>query len=134
MVVVVWFFSGVVLWFDGVMFGFLLCGLLFLCVDDVNCLVFVVVGMGLFLYVWFMCIVLFEGYYEMLVDVFEDVGVLFDWCCSVYCVVLLVGLLKCKVWVVLKMGLRVVLKFVVKLVFKKVFMLVVKFVLKLVLV
>ncbi|MDN7620129.1 TfoX/Sxy family protein [Burkholderia cenocepacia] len=85
------FFSGAALRLDGVMFGFLSRGSLFLRVDDVNRPAFVAAGMGPFSYARPTRTVSLEGYYETPADVLEDAGALFDWCRSAYRAALLAG-------------------------------------------
>ena len=69
---------------DGVMFGFMSRGSLFLRVDDVNRPAFVAAGMGPFSYERPTRTVSLDGYYETPADVLEDAGALFDWCRSAY--------------------------------------------------
>ncbi|WP_175875044.1 TfoX/Sxy family protein [Burkholderia sp. BCC0097] len=90
-VVVARFFSGAALRLDGVMFGFMSRGSLFLRVDDVNRPAFVAAGMGPFSYARPTRTVSLEGYYETPADVLEDAGALFDWCRSAYRAALLAG-------------------------------------------
>ncbi|MDF3084425.1 TfoX/Sxy family protein [Burkholderia sola] len=90
-VVVVRFFSGAALRLDGVMFGFMSRGSLFLRVDDVNRPAFVAAGMGPFSYARPTRTVSLEGYYETPADVLEDAGALFDWCRGAYRAALLAG-------------------------------------------
>ncbi|MCA8235719.1 TfoX/Sxy family protein [Burkholderia cenocepacia] len=90
-VVVARFFSGAALRLDGVMFGFMSRGSLFLRVDDVNRPAFVAAGMGPFSYARPTRTVALEGYYETPADVLEDAGALFDWCRSAYRAALLAG-------------------------------------------
>lgn len=90
-VVVARFFSGAALRLDGVMFGFMSRGSLFLRVDDVNRPAFVAAGMGPFSYARPTRIVALEGYYETPADVLEDAGALFDWCRSAYRAALMAG-------------------------------------------
>ncbi|RQV07943.1 competence protein TfoX [Burkholderia cenocepacia] len=90
-VAVVRFFSGAALRLDGVMFGFMSRGSLFLRVDDVNRPAFVAAGMGPFSYARPTRTVSLEGYYETPADVLEDAGALFDWCRSAYRAALLAG-------------------------------------------
>ncbi|NTZ87927.1 TfoX/Sxy family protein [Burkholderia metallica] len=90
-VAVVRFFSGAALRLDGVMFGFMSRGSLFLRVDDVNRPAFVAAGMGPFSYARPTRTVALEGYYETPADVLEDAGALFDWCRSAYRAALLAG-------------------------------------------
>lgn len=78
------FFSGAAMRLDGVMFGFMSRGSLFLRVDDVNRPAFVAAGMGPFSYARPTRTVALEGYYETPADVLEDAGALFDWCRSAY--------------------------------------------------
>lgn len=85
------FFSGAAMRLDGVMFGFLARGSLFLRVDDVNRPAFVAAGMGPFSYTGRTRTVALEGYYETPADVLEDAGALFDWCRSAYRAALLAG-------------------------------------------
>ncbi|KOR23153.1 TfoX/Sxy family protein [Burkholderia cenocepacia] len=85
------FFSGAALRLDGVMFGFLSRGSLFLRVDEVNRPAFVAAGMGPFSYARPTRTVSLEGYYETPADVLEDAGALFDWCRSAYRAALLAG-------------------------------------------
>ncbi|MCU9953729.1 MULTISPECIES: TfoX/Sxy family protein [Burkholderia] len=85
------FFSGAALRLDGVMFGFLARGSLFLRVDDVNRPVFVAAGMGPFSYSGRTRTIALEGYYETPADVLEDAGALFDWCRGAYRAALLAG-------------------------------------------
>ncbi|KVH03525.1 competence protein TfoX [Burkholderia anthina] len=85
------FFSGAALRLDGVMFGFLSRGSLFLRVDDVNRPAFVAAGMGPFSYARPTRTVALEGYYETPADVLEDAGALFDWCRGAYRAALLAG-------------------------------------------
>jgi len=85
------FFSGAALRLDGVMFGFLARGSLFLRVDDVNRPAFVAAGMGPFSYSGRTRTVALEGYYETPADVLEDAGALFDWCRGAYRAALLAG-------------------------------------------
>ncbi|OXI67856.1 competence protein TfoX [Burkholderia sp. AU28863] len=85
------FFSGAALRLDGVMFGFMSRGSLFLRVDDVNRPAFVAAGMGPFSYARPTRTVSLEGYYETPADVLEDAGALFDWCRSAYRAALLAG-------------------------------------------
>ncbi|MPV56753.1 competence protein TfoX [Burkholderia sp. HI2761] len=85
------FFSGAALRLDGVMFGFMSRGSLFLRVDDVNRPAFVAAGMGPFSYARPTRTVALEGYYETPADVLEDAGALFDWCRSAYRAALLAG-------------------------------------------
>ena len=79
-VTVVRFFSGAAMRLDGVMFGFMSRGSLFLRVDDVNRPAFVAAGMGPFSYERPTRTVSLDGYYETPADVLEDAGALFDWC------------------------------------------------------
>ncbi|MFP3615776.1 TfoX/Sxy family protein, partial [Paraburkholderia sp. SIMBA_050] len=81
---VVRFFSGAAMRLDGVMFGFMSRGSLFLRVDDVNRPAFVAAGMGPFSYERPTRTVALEGYYETPADVLEDAGALFDWCRGAY--------------------------------------------------
>jgi TfoX/Sxy family transcriptional regulator of competence genes len=90
-VVVARFFSGAAMRLDGVMFGFMSRGSLFLRVDDVNRPAFVAAGMGPFSYARPTRTVALEGYYEAPADVLEDAGALFDWCRSAYRAALLAG-------------------------------------------
>ncbi|MCA8098160.1 TfoX/Sxy family protein [Burkholderia contaminans] len=90
-VTVVRFFSGAAMRLDGVMFGFMSRGSLFLRVDDVNRPAFVVAGMGPFSYERPTRTVSLDGYYETPADVLEDAGALFDWCRSAYRAALLAG-------------------------------------------
>lgn len=90
-VAVVRFFSGAALRLDGVMFGFMSRGSLFLRVDDVNRPAFVAAGMGPFSYARPTRTVSLEGYYETPADVLEDAGTLFDWCRGAYRAALLAG-------------------------------------------
>ena len=90
-VAVVRFFSGAALRLDGVMFGFMSRGSLFLRVDDVNRPAFVAAGMGPFSYERPTRTVALEGYYETPADVLEDTGALFDWCRGAYRAALLAG-------------------------------------------
>ncbi|MBP0717926.1 TfoX/Sxy family protein [Burkholderia sola] len=90
-VAVVRFFSGAALRLDGVMFGFMSRGSLFLRVDDVNRPAFVAAGMGPFSYARPTRTVSLEGYYETPADVLEDAGALFDWCRGAYRAALLAG-------------------------------------------
>ncbi|WP_322080627.1 TfoX/Sxy family protein [Burkholderia cenocepacia] len=90
-VAVVRFFSGAALRLDGVMFGFMSRGSLFLRVDDVNRPAFVAAGMGPFSYARPTRTVALEGYYETPADVLENAGALFDWCRSAYRAALLAG-------------------------------------------
>jgi len=76
---------------DGVMFGFMSRGSLFLRVDDVNRPAFVAAGMGPFSYERPTRTVALEGYYETPADVLEDAGALFDWCRGAYRAALLAG-------------------------------------------
>lgn len=85
------FFSGAALRLDGVMFGFLARGSLFLRVDDVNRPAFVAAGMGPFSYSGRTRTIALEGYYETPADVLEDAGALFDWCRGAYRAALLAG-------------------------------------------
>lgn len=85
------FFSGAAMRLDGVMFGFMSRGSLFLRVDDVNRPAFVAAGMGPFSYSRPTRTVALEGYYETPADVLEDAGALFDWCRSAYRAALLAG-------------------------------------------
>ena len=85
------FFSGAAMRLDGVMFGFMSRGSLFLRVDDVNRPAFVAAGMGPFSYARPTRTVSLEGYYETPADVLEDAGALFDWCRSAYRAALLAG-------------------------------------------
>ena len=85
------FFSGASLRIDGVMFGFMSRGSLFLRVDDVNRPAFVAAGMGPFSYPGRTRTVALEGYYETPADVLEDAGALFDWCRGAYRAALLAG-------------------------------------------
>ncbi|QTO20878.1 TfoX/Sxy family protein [Burkholderia seminalis] len=85
------FFSGAALRLDGVMFGFMSRGSLFLRVDDVNRPAFVAAGMGPFSYTRPTRTVALEGYYETPADVLEDAGALFDWCRGAYRAALLAG-------------------------------------------
>ena len=78
------FFSGAAMRLDGVMFGFMSRGSLFLRVDDVNRPAFVAAGMGPFSYERPTRTVSLDGYYETPADVLEDAGALFDWCRSAY--------------------------------------------------
>lgn len=100
------FFSGAALRLDGVMFGFLSRGSLFLRVDDVNRPAFVAAGMGSFSYARPTRTVSLEGYYETPADVLEDAGALFDWCRSAYRAALLAGPPKRKARAVSKTGSR----------------------------
>ncbi|WP_241301413.1 TfoX/Sxy family protein [Burkholderia cenocepacia] len=100
------FFSGAALRLDGVMFGFLSRGSLFLRVDDVNRPAFVAAGMGPFSYPRPTRTVSLEGYYETPADVLEDAGALFDWCRSAYRAALLAGPPKRKARAVSKTGSR----------------------------
>ncbi|HHT8900875.1 TPA: TfoX/Sxy family protein [Burkholderia cenocepacia] len=100
------FFSGAALRLDGVMFGFLSRGSLFLRVDDVNRPAFVAAGMGPFSYARPTRTVSLEGYYETPADVLEDAGALFDWCRSAYRAALLAGPPKRKARAVSKTGSR----------------------------
>ncbi|HIH2619431.1 TPA: TfoX/Sxy family protein [Burkholderia cenocepacia] len=100
------FFSGAALRLDGVMFGFLSRGSLFLRVDDVNRPAFVAAGMGPFSYARPTRTVALEGYYETPADVLEDAGALFDWCRSAYRAALLAGPPKRKARAVSKTGSR----------------------------
>ncbi|MDN7902765.1 TfoX/Sxy family protein [Burkholderia diffusa] len=88
---VVRFFSGAAMRLDGVMFGFMSRGSLFLRVDDVNRPAFVAAGMGSFSYERPTRTVALEGYYETPADVLEDAGALFDWCRGAYRAALLAG-------------------------------------------
>ncbi|MGU7812458.1 TfoX/Sxy family protein [Burkholderia sp. AW49-1] len=88
---VVRFFSGAAMRLDGVMFGFMSRGSLFLRVDDVNRPAFVAAGMGPFSYERPTRTVALEGYYETPADVLEDAGALFDWCRGAYRAALLAG-------------------------------------------
>lgn len=90
-VTVVRFFSGAAMRLDGVMFGFMSRGSLFLRVDDVNRPAFVAAGMGPFSYERSTRTVSLDGYYEAPADVLEDAGALFDWCRSAYRAALLAG-------------------------------------------
>ncbi|WP_175812756.1 TfoX/Sxy family protein [Burkholderia contaminans] len=90
-VTVVRFFSGAAMRLDGVMFGFMSRGSLFLRVDDVNRPAFVAAGMGPFSYERPTRTVSLDGYYETPADVLEDAGALFDWCRSAYRAALLAG-------------------------------------------
>ncbi|VWC04448.1 TfoX/Sxy family protein [Burkholderia metallica] len=90
-VTVVRFFSGAAMRLDGVMFGFMSRGSLFLRVDAVNRPAFVAAGMGSFLYERPTRTVALAGYYETPADVLEDAGALFDWCRSAYRAALLAG-------------------------------------------
>ncbi|WP_396332284.1 TfoX/Sxy family protein [Burkholderia anthina] len=85
------FFSGAAMRLDGVMFGFLARGSLFLRVDDVNRPAFIAAGTGPFSYTGRTRTVALEGYYETPADVLEDAGALFDWCRSAYRAALLAG-------------------------------------------
>ncbi|KWC88558.1 competence protein TfoX [Burkholderia cepacia] len=85
------FFSGAAMRLDGVMFGFMSRGSLFLRVDDVNRPAFVAAGMGPFSFARPTRTVSLEGYYETPADVLEDAGALFDWCRSAYRAALLAG-------------------------------------------
>ncbi|WP_175716109.1 TfoX/Sxy family protein [Burkholderia anthina] len=85
------FFSGAALRLDGVMFGFLARGSLFLRVDDVNRPAFIAAGMRPFSYTGRTRTVALEGYYETPADVLEDAGALFDWCRGAYRAALLAG-------------------------------------------
>ncbi|WP_322026341.1 TfoX/Sxy family protein [Burkholderia sp. BCC1977] len=85
------FFSGAAMRLDGVMFGFIARGSLFLRVDDVNRPAFVAAGMGPFSYERPTRTVALEGYYETPADVLEDAGALFDWCRGAYRAALLAG-------------------------------------------
>ncbi|WP_321791799.1 TfoX/Sxy family protein [Burkholderia pyrrocinia] len=85
------FFSGAAMRLDGVMFGFLARGSLFLRVDDVNRPAFVAAGMGPFSYSGRTRTIALEGYYETPADVLEDAGALFDWCRGAYRAALLAG-------------------------------------------
>ncbi|RQS53307.1 TfoX/Sxy family protein [Burkholderia sp. Bp8986] len=85
------FFSGAAMRLDGVMFGFMSRGSLFLRVDDVNRPAFVAAGMGPFSYERPTRTVALEGYYETPADVLEDAGALFDWCRGAYRAALLAG-------------------------------------------
>ena len=85
------FFSGAAMRLDGVMFGFMSRGSLFLRVDDVSRPAFVAAGMGPFSYARPTRTVALEGYYETPADVLEDAGALFDWCRSAYRAALLAG-------------------------------------------
>ncbi|WP_269507001.1 TfoX/Sxy family protein [Burkholderia sp. IMCC1007] len=85
------FFSGAAMRLDGVMFGFLVRGSLFLRVDDVNRPAFIAAGMGPFSYTGRTRTVAAERYYETPADVLEDAGALFDWCRSAYRAALLAG-------------------------------------------
>ncbi|WP_409362288.1 TfoX/Sxy family protein [Burkholderia contaminans] len=85
------FFSGAAMRLDGVMFGFMSRGSLFLRVDDVNRPAFVAAGMGPFSYERPTRTVSLDGYYETPADVLEDAGALFDWCRSAYRAALLAG-------------------------------------------
>lgn len=85
------FFSGAALRIDGVMFGFMSRGSLFLRVDDVSRPAFVAAGMGPFSYSGRTRTVNLEGYYETPADVLEDAGALFDWCRGAYRAALLAG-------------------------------------------
>ena len=85
------FFSGAALRLDGVMFGFLARGSMFLRVDDVNRPAFVAAGMGPFSYSGRTRTIALEGYYETPADVLEDAGALFDWCRGAYRAALLAG-------------------------------------------
>ncbi|AOR72259.1 competence protein TfoX [Burkholderia stabilis] len=85
------FFSGAAMRLDGVMFGFIARGSLFLRVDDVNRPAFVAAGMGSFTYARPTRTVSLEGYYETPADVLEDAGALFDWCRGAYRAALLAG-------------------------------------------
>ncbi|AFQ49923.1 TfoX/Sxy family protein [Burkholderia cepacia] len=85
------FFSGAAMRLDGVMFGFIARGSLFLRVDDVNRPAFVAAGMGPFSYAGRTRTVALEGYYETPADVLEDAGALFDWCRGAYRAALLAG-------------------------------------------
>ncbi|MDN7999245.1 TfoX/Sxy family protein [Burkholderia multivorans] len=87
-------FGGAALRLDGVMFGFVARGSLFLRVDDVNRPAFVAAGMGPFSYAGRTRTVALDGYYETPADVLEDAGALFDWCRSAYRAALLAGLPK----------------------------------------
>ncbi|EJO62383.1 TfoX/Sxy family protein [Burkholderia multivorans] len=84
-------FGGAALRLDGVMFGFVARGSLFLRVDDVNRPAFVAAGMGPFSYAGRTRTVALDGYYETPADVLEDAGALFDWCRSAYRAALLAG-------------------------------------------
>ncbi|AIO38451.1 hypothetical protein DM40_4866 [Burkholderia cenocepacia] len=88
---VVRFFSGAAMRLDGVMFGFMARGSLFLRVDDVNRPAFVAAGMGPFSYERPTRTVALEGYYETPADVLEDAGALFDWCRGAYRAALIAG-------------------------------------------
>jgi DNA transformation protein and related proteins len=88
---VVRFFGGAALRLDGVMFGFMSRGSLFLRVDDVNRPAFVAAGMGSFSYERPTRTVSLAGYYETPADVLEDAGAVFDWCRSAYRAALLAG-------------------------------------------
>ncbi|MBR8299189.1 TfoX/Sxy family protein [Burkholderia dolosa] len=85
------FFSGAALRLDGVMFGFLARGSLFLRVDDVNRPAFAAAGMKPFSYTGRTRTVSLEGYYETPADVLEDAGALFDWCRDAYRAALAAG-------------------------------------------
>ncbi|AIO35572.1 TfoX/Sxy family protein [Burkholderia pseudomultivorans] len=96
------FFSGAAMRLDGVMFGFMSRGSLFLRVDDVNRPAFVAAGMGPFSYERPTRTVALEGYYETPADVLEDAGALFDWCRGAYRAALLAGVPKRKAKAVVK--------------------------------
>ncbi|EGD02862.1 TfoX-like protein [Burkholderia sp. TJI49] len=96
------FFSGAAMRLDGVMFGFMSRGSLFLRVDDVNRPAFVAAGMGPFSYERPTRTVALEGYYETPADVLEDAGALFDWCRGAYRAALLAGMPKRKAKAVVK--------------------------------
>ncbi len=74
------FFSGASLRLDGVLFGFVHAGSLFLRVDDDTRAAFERAGMRPFSYSGRTRTVVVGGYYETPADVLEDVGMLRDWC------------------------------------------------------
>ncbi|SMF98821.1 TfoX/Sxy family protein [Burkholderia singularis] len=78
------FFSGAALRVDGVLFGFVIRGSLFLRVDEVNRPAFERCGMGPFSYLARSRAVVIGGYYEAPADVLEDIGALRDWCRDAY--------------------------------------------------
>ncbi|AOJ05716.1 MULTISPECIES: TfoX/Sxy family protein [Burkholderia] len=78
------FFSGASLRLDGVLFGFVHEGSLFLRVDDDNRAAFERAGMQPFSYPGRTRTVVVGGYYETPADVLEDVGTLRDWCRDAY--------------------------------------------------
>lgn len=78
------FFSGASLRLDGVLFGFVHAGSLFLRVDDDTRAAFERAGMRPFSYPGRTRTVVVGGYYETPADVLEDVGMLRDWCRDAY--------------------------------------------------